>query len=158
MWRRALSVLVIATATVALHGCAALALPVFSAVVGTATGVGVGHALDGITYKTFSAPVGVLSRATVMTLDRLDMPVMDVEHTEAGQSITAQAGDRTIEIELDRLTAITTRMRVVATKSWLVRDRATATEVISQTERTLTENPGLASRPTRRCAKGASTC
>ena len=157
--RRSLGSLVsIAIVALALQGCASIGLTAFSALAGTAAGVGVGHALDGITYKTFSAPVGVLSRATMMTLDRLDMPVMEVEHTGAGQTITAQAGDRTVEIELDSLTATATRMRVVATKNWFVRDRATATEVISQTDRTLIENPGLASRPTRRCAKGASPC
>jgi hypothetical protein len=158
-YRRALGSLVsIAIVALALQGCASIGLTAFSAVAGTAAGVGVGHALDGITYKTISAPVGVVSRATIMTLDRLDMPVMDVEQTAEGQTITAQAGDRTLEIELDQLTATATRMRVVATKKWWVRDRATASEVIHQTERTLAENPGLASRPTRRCAKGVSAC
>ena len=38
-----------------------------------------------------------VSRATVMTLDRLDMPVMDVASTDEGQTITAEAGDRTVE-------------------------------------------------------------
>ena len=153
--RRALiSFAVIATAALGLQGCASLGLTALSMV----AGVGIGHAMDGITYKTFPVPLAVMSRATVMTLDRLDMPVMEVEDTEAGQTITAEAADRTVEIELDRLTTTATRMRVVATKKWLIRDRATATEVIMQTDRTLTENPGLASRTTRRCVKGGSAC
>lgn len=152
--RSLLSLAVIAAAALGLQGCATLGVTALSMV----AGVGIGHAIDGITYKTFPVPLAVMSRATVMTLDRLDMPVMDVEDTEAGQTITAQAADRTLDIELDQLTTTATRMRVVATKKWLIRDRATAAEVIAQTDRTLTENPGLASRTTRRCLKGASAC
>ena len=167
---RLVSLGIVVVAALALQGCAALGLTAFSIAAGTGAGVGAGHALDSITYKTFSVPLAGLSRATLLTLDRLDMPVMDVENTEEGQAIKAQAGDRTIEIELDRLTTTATRMRVVAKKNWLIRDRATATEIIMQTDRTLTDNPGLASlreiqliKPiarttTQRCVKGGGSC
>jgi len=69
-----------------------------------------------------------------MTLDRLDMPVIEVEDTEDGQTITAHAGDRAVEIELDRLTTTATRMRVVVKKNMFIRDRATASEIIMQTD------------------------
>ena len=151
---------------VALQGCAAIGLTALTVAAGTGTGLGVGHTLDSITYKTFSVPLSGVSRATVMTLDRLDMPVMDVASTEEGQTITAEAGDRTVEIELDRLTTTATRMRVVVKKNWLIRDRATATEIILQTDKTLTDNPTIAGDPkparpvatTQRCAKGGSSC
>ena len=152
----------------ALQGCAGLPLAAFSIVAGTGAGIGTNHALDSITYKTFSVPLSGLSRAAVMTLDRLDMPVMEVENTEEGQAITAQAGDRTVEIELDRLTATATRMRVVVKKNLFIRDRATATEIILQTDRTLSDHPKLATgdvkpaqpiaRNNQRCAKGATSC
>jgi hypothetical protein len=129
---------------IALQGCAAIGLTALTVAAGTGTGVGVGHTLDSITYKTFSVPLSGVARATIMTLDRLDMPVMDVENTDEGQTITAQAGDREVEIELDRLTTTATRMRVVVKKNWLIRDRATATEIILQTDKTLTDNPTLA--------------
>ena len=155
-------------AVVTLSGCAGLPLAAFSIVAGTGAGAGVGHALDSITYKTFSVPLSGLSRATIMTLDRLDMPVMEVENTEEGQAITAQAGDRTVEIELDRLTTTASRMRVVVKKSLLIRDRATATEIIMQTDRTLSDHPSLArgdvkpvqpvARTTQRCVKGGTSC
>ena len=153
---------------VTLQGCAGLPLAAFSIVAGTGAGIGAGHALDSITYKTFSVPLSGLSRAAVMTLDRLDMPVMEVENTDEGQTITAQAGDRTVEIELDRLTTTASRMRVVVKKNILIRDRATATEIILQTDRTLSDNPHLArgdvkpaqpvARTTQRCVKGGTSC
>lgn len=141
---RLMTLALLVFATLAVQGCAALALNVVSIVAGTGASLGAGHTLDSITYKTFSVPLAGVSRATMMTLDRLDMPVLEFENTEAGHAMTAQAGDREVEIELDRLTASTTRMRVVAKKNWLIRDRATATEIILQTDRTLSEHPSLA--------------
>jgi hypothetical protein len=125
-------------------GCAALALPLFVAGVGTAAGTGVGYTLDSITYKTFTVPLKGLTTATLLTLEKMDIKLLDNQETEAGRTITAQAADRTIDIELDQLTTRTTRMRVVARRNWFVQDRATATEVILQTDRTLTLNPHLA--------------
>jgi uncharacterized protein DUF3568 len=166
--RRSLMALALAPVMLALQGCAALPLAAFTIVAGTGAGVGTGHALDSITYKTFAVPLAGLSKATLMTLDRLDMPVTEVEDTDEGQTITATAGDRKIDIELDRLTTATTRMRVVAKKNFLIRDRATAAEIVLQTDRTLTDNPHLAkaevrpaqpvARSTQRCGKGGAAC
>lgn len=153
-----------------LSGCAALGLSALTIAAGTGAGVGTGHVLDTITYKTFSVPLAGLSRATIVTLDRLDMPVIETENTADGQTITAQAGDRTVEIELDRLTTTASRMRVVVKKNWLIRDRATATEIILQTDRTLTDQPALATaqegKPaqavhrstSQKCTKGGAAC
>jgi hypothetical protein len=167
-FRRSLVSFVIVANAIALHGCAGLPLAMFTIAAGTGTGAGVGHTLDSITYKTFAVPLTGLGQATVMTLDRLDMPVMEIENTEEGQTITALAGDRTIEVELDRLTTTATRMRVVAKKNFLIRDRATATEIIMQTDRTLSDHPYLAkgevrpaqpvARSTQRCVKGGASC
>src|SRR5438105_1214164 len=55
-------------AALALQGCAAVGITALGVVAGTGAGSGVGHALDSITYKTFSVPLPALSRATVMTL------------------------------------------------------------------------------------------
>ena len=51
-----------------------------------------------------------------------------------GRHFVAQAGDRTVDIELERLTARTTRMRVSVKHGWIFRDRATAGEIVAQTE------------------------
>jgi hypothetical protein len=133
---------------VASTGCAALAVPLVVTGMGTAAGTGVGYTLDSITYKTFTVPIQGLTQATLLTLEKMDMKLLDNQETDAGRTITAQAADRTIDIELDRLTTRATRMRVVARRNWFLQDRATATEVILQTDRTLTLNPHLAARST----------
>lgn len=141
MPRAMVAVLAIAALSVG-QGCAAVGLTLFGAGAGTAAGAGVSYTMDSIAYKTFTTPVDTLQDATLATLDRMDMEVQDIEiredqSNELGRKIVALAGDRTIEIELDRLTAKTTRMRVNAKRGAFLKDRATATEIIAQTERTL---------------------
>ena len=73
----------------------------------------------------------------------MDMEVKENQPTDSGRKIVAQAGDRTIEIELDRVTSQTTRMRVNAKQGMFFKDRATAAEIIIQTERRLDDEPVL---------------
>ena len=125
-------------------GCAALALSVFGSGAGISASTSTNYILDSIVYKTFTIPETGVRKATVITLKRMAIKVKENQATEAGTKIVAMAGDRIIEVELDRLTARTTRMRVNVRQGWFFRDRATATEIITQTERTLDDNPKLA--------------
>jgi len=136
-------------AATASSGCAAIGLAVLSIGAGTAASSGVSYTLDSIAYKTFAASEEGLRAATLKTLKRMDIKVTENERTETGTQIVAEASDRTVEIELDRLTTKTSRMRVNVSQGWLFKDRATATEIILQTERTLEDDPVLARRATR---------
>jgi len=121
-------------ALLALTGCAAVALTAGS----MAAGEGINHTLSGITYKTFATPIGELKVATLKTLDRLDMGIIEQTRTPSGWEIVAKAYDRKIEIELEALTKRATHMRVVANKGEIFfKDAATATEIIIQTAETL---------------------
>ena len=142
--RRGILGILLVLAALSTQGCAAIGLAVIGSGVGVGAGAGTGHVLDTIVYKTFTVPIDTVAKATVVTLERMDIELVDTNPTDEGQVMTAKAGDRNIEIELDRLTSKTTRMRVVAKKNWLIRDRATATEIILQTDRTLTEQQQLA--------------
>lgn len=154
MLSRVISALGLAALGLAIQGCAAVGLTLFSIGAGTATGAGVGYTMDSIAYKTFTVPLPGLTSAVMMTLKRMDIPVSESKEVETGRVITARAGDRDVEIELDRLTSRTTRLRVVAKKNFFVRDRATATEIILQTDQTLTDNPQLAAVPSAPPANG----
>ena len=144
MKRRLIVSLLLLAAVPAGSGCAAIALTLFGVGAGVGTGTGVSYTLDSIAYKTFTVPEEGLRAATLKTLKRMDMEVKENQPSESGRKITAQAGDREIEIELDRLTAKTSRMRVNVKQGWFFKDRATATEIIVQTERTLDDEPVLA--------------
>ncbi len=125
-------------------GCAAVALTVFGSGAGIGASTSSNYLLDSIVYKTFTVPEQGLRKVTLVTLKRMAIQVKENQATEAGTKIVAVAGDRTIEVELDRLTTRATRMRVVVKRGWFFRDRATATEIIVQTERTLDDQPTLA--------------
>ncbi len=124
-------------ALVGSQGCVALGLAILSAGVGTATGHSVSYNLESIGYKTFTAPVEALEAATLQALKGMDIEVKGREQTDGGLKITAQAGDRDIDIELDRLTSQTARIRVDASYKWVFKDRATAAEIITQTARAM---------------------
>ncbi|MBI3030599.1 MAG: DUF3568 family protein [Candidatus Rokubacteria bacterium] len=127
-------------------GCAAVGLTLLGVGAGVSAGSGVSYTLDSIAYKTFTAPEEGLRAATLKTLKRMDIKVEENQATESGRKIVAVASDRAIEIELDRLTSQTTRMRVNVKQGWFFKDRATATEIIVQTDRTLDAEPALATK------------
>ncbi len=116
-----------------LTGCAGAALTAG----GIAGSTGVNHTLNGIVYKTFTTPMKDIRVATLKTLKRMDMPVTDDKEAKFGWLIVATASERVIEIELEKLTRRTTRMRVVANKGRFWKDSATGTEIIIQTVQTL---------------------
>jgi hypothetical protein len=128
-----------------LGGCAGVGLTLLGVGAGVSSGTGVNYTLDSIAYKTFAASEAEVRAATLRTLKRMAMDVTENGATETGRQITAVAGDRTVDIELDRITPKTSRMRVNVKKGWLFRDRATAGEIIVQTEKTL-DNEVLVSK------------
>jgi hypothetical protein len=119
-----------AATAMALFGCAPIALTAGS-IAGSA---GVNHTMSGIAYKTFTTPMKNLRVATLKTLNRMEMKVVQDGKSEEGWQIAATAADRKIGIELEELTPATTRMRVVTNKGdFFFMDGATSTEIILQT-------------------------
>ena len=123
-----------------------MGLTLFGVGAGTAAGTGTAYTLDGVAYRTFTAPLDDVRRATSTSLKRMDLRVKTDQTTESGRTIVALASDRTVSIELEKLTSRTTRMRVTAKQGAIFRDRATAGEIIAQTERALDDRPALSQR------------
>ena len=120
-----------------LSGCAAVGMTLFGVGAGVTTGTAVSYTLDGIAYRTFAAPLPEVEKATRTALHRMGIPVEATAKIEQGKSITATAADREIEIELEIVSSKTTRMRTVAKQGIFFKDRATAAEIIYQTEKVL---------------------
>ncbi|MEE8283615.1 MAG: DUF3568 family protein [Alphaproteobacteria bacterium] len=112
-----------------LAGCAGAALTAG----GIAGSTGVNHTLSGIVYKTFTTPMKDLRTATLKTLNRMQIKVTADKKAEYGWRIDGTAFERTVEIELERLTPAVTRMRVTVDKGSIFKDSATSTEIILQT-------------------------
>ena len=107
--------------------------------IGVGASTGISHTLNGITYRTFTAPLPKVRAATVNALERMGIKVASSERLQGGggELIKANTADRAIEIELESISPNTTRMRTVARKNALLLDSATATEIILQTEKGL---------------------
>jgi len=134
---RVFLVVLVFGAVFAVTGCAAVGLTLFSVGAGVTTGTSVAYSLDGIAYKTFTAPLPQVESATRTALDRMGIKIEATSKMEQGKAIKAQANDREIEIELEMVSKKTTRIRTVAKQGIFFKDRATATEIIIQTEKAL---------------------
>ncbi len=131
---RVLRVVALITTLFTLGGCAGIALTA-----GTlAGGAGLDHAIRGVNYKTFAAPLAELRLATLKSLNRMAMDVTEDRREEDGWAIRARATKREIDIELEAITALATRIRVVVTNgAFFLRDGATGAEIIARTVETL---------------------
>jgi hypothetical protein len=121
--------------SLAFPGCAPLAITAAS--VGGASAVS--HTMNGITYRTFSAPAANVRRASMTALNHMGIKVTGTSKDDAGaEVVSARANDRDITITLEALSANATRMKVVARNGGgIFFDSATATEIILQTEKSL---------------------
>lgn len=131
----ALPFLALPFSLVFLNGCAAIALALLGAGVGVATEQAVSYTMRGVASRTLTAPLARVRRATLRALRRMGIKVEGQEKTEYGELIKATGTNRQIEVRLEPITPKSTRMRTVAKRGFFLRDRATAKEIILQTER-----------------------
>ena len=123
--------------SVLLTGCAGVALTLLGVGAGVAAGTAVSYTLDGIAYRTFTVPLPQVERAALAALGRLGMEVEKKEKTEKGITIMAKGNEREIEVQLERISVKGTQIRTVVSQGGFFKDRATATEIIIQTEKVL---------------------
>lgn len=125
------------------QGCAAVGVTLFGVGTGTAAGTGVAYTIDNVAYKTFTVPLDEVQQSTREALKRMALPVETTNKNAEGVTLLVKSTNGEspldIEIELARLSSQTTRMRVLAKRGVIARDRATATEIILQTAKILDE-------------------
>jgi Protein of unknown function (DUF3568) len=119
-------------------GCATLAAcaPLMMSAVSAGGSRAVSHTLDGYSYRTFPVPMPRVKDASLTALNRIAVQSASSAPSDHGETITAKATDRDIEIKLESITPKLTRMRVAA-KNGLMRDTATSTEIVAQIEKAL---------------------
>ena len=92
-----------------LNGCAApIALTLLAVGAGVTTGTAVSYTMDGVAYRTFTAPLPRVEQATLRALNEMGMEVQAPEKTEEGKAIKEKGADRQIEIELEAISSKTT--------------------------------------------------
>ena len=105
-------------------------------------GAGAGTALryslvDGVTYRTFTAPAADVKHASLEALQRMGIAFESFDRYEYGELIYARAENRNIEIEIEPISPRATRVRIAAKNGGFLYDSATASEIVAQTERVL---------------------
>ena len=107
-------------------GCAAVAL--------SGATMGAGYNFMNTADKTSNFSLDQVHAAMTLALDRMEIEVLEDVETEDGREIEASAKDLSIDIELESITARTTKISVNASKETFIKDRATAVEIIQQTQ------------------------
>ena len=125
-----LQTLLIALSLFALTGC----LEIISAVGASAYVTGE-YLVSGAVTKTVSYDFGRIKKALLVALCKMDIDVDKARPIEDGEEIFATAEELEIKIELKEITPTVTRISVKAEKHFLNRDKATAQEILQQTNR-----------------------
>jgi hypothetical protein len=120
--------------------CAMMGLAVPTAVSGCA--VGIDYTFTNIAYKTICYPVADVETALHKVLKKMDIKETKRETEDGNVGVTAFTGKLNINIELEKVTPTVTRIQVNAKEGFIFKDKATATEIIVQTERNLVKIEG----------------
>jgi hypothetical protein len=121
----------------ALSGCTAATAPLGLAVAGAGTSAALTHTLNGAAQRTFTAPLSEVKVASLAALEAMGIRLESTGTVEENELIVANAERRRIEIELEPISARTTRVKVSAKNGGIFYDAATATEIVLQTEKYL---------------------
>ncbi len=117
-------------------GCALMGSAVVPAVVGSGA-VGVNYTFTNNAYKTISSPVADVEAALNKALQKMDINETTRKAEEGKVTVTAVTANLDIYIDLAKVTPTVTHIEVAAKKGVFFKDRATATEIIVQTEKNL---------------------
>jgi hypothetical protein len=118
-----------------LSGCAATGLAVPAALSGGVAGVN--YSITNVAYKDISHPLADVEVALRKALKKMDIKETDRKTEGSEVNITAVTHELDIDIDLKKITPTVTSIHVDAKKDVVLKDKATATEIIVQTEKNL---------------------
>ena len=119
-----------------LAGCQSLAV----SMAGAGAGMAFRYGIDGVAYRTFTAPAPAVKKASLVALERMGILVESTASFEGGEILLARSENRAIEIDIEPITPRATRMRIAAKNGGLFYDAATAAEIVAQTAAVLFES------------------
>jgi hypothetical protein len=131
--RRVLLTFIMLFNIASLSGCIAAA----TSAAGMGGSAAITHTMNGITYRTFTAPQTKVRLATIRALERMQIKLVsdNMQDKTNIRLVTAKTSERKIEIQLEPISTNTTRMRVIAKKgNGIFYDASTAEEIIQQTK------------------------
>jgi hypothetical protein len=117
---------------------------------GVLTGAGelVKYSKSNIAHKTFTTGQQKVTLAAMRALQRMGIKINRIADGDDKTKICAATTELDIKIDLNYLTKNTTKVSVNASKNKLLKDKATANEIIVQIDNILTEENQAASQQT----------
>ena len=126
---------VLACLILAHSGCGLLGFAGATAVSSSAAGVN--YSITNVAYKTVSYPVADVEAALNKALIRMDINKKERTVVEDKISVLVVTANLDIYIDLEKVTPTVTSIEVNAKKGFFLKDKATAAEIIVQTEKNL---------------------
>ena len=116
-----------------LAGCAEVVVP------GTLAGAGeyYHYTTENDAHKTFMATADEITTASRAALKKMDIQLHEVQSADGETELTAATIELDIRINMEPITATTTRVTVNAVHDHVIKDRATADEILDQIEKEL---------------------
>ncbi len=102
---------------------------------GSGAAVTAEYILSGSVAKTVCFEYGRTKRALLVALSRMEIVADRAIEVEGGEEILAKANQMEIKVELKEITPCVTRISVRAGNGFLRWDRATAQEILAQTNK-----------------------
>ncbi len=103
----------------------------------TGAGSGIDYTLTNIAYKTVNFPIEKVETAVHIALKKMEIQELFTNRTKGEVKITSETADLKIYIDLVLITHKTTKISVDVRKDIVLKDKATATAIIDQTEKGL---------------------
>ena len=104
-------------------------------VLGSGASMASDYILKSAASKTISHGFNRTKQALLIALRKMEIFVDEAVEIEDGEEIVAKAEDLEIKIQLKEITPKVTRITVVAGKNIILRDKATAQEIVYQTNK-----------------------
>lgn len=132
--KRPAAIALLCTTLVGASVCASVGV----SMVGAMLGLGASHQINGISARTFTESQPNVEEAVVAALERMGMRIVARESDEALSTIRASANDREIDLQIEPITPLSTRVSATARRTnGFFNDGATSAEVVAQTEKAL---------------------
>jgi hypothetical protein len=132
-------VLALAAAAGLAAGCTGIELPALgaaalSAGVGNSVKAGIEYTATGTAYRTFTLSLEDLAAVVRRTLDRMELPITEAAAHGERLTLTAEGIGRTVRLTFTPISPAVTRLGISVKAGIVRRDRATASELVTQIE------------------------
>lgn len=104
---------------------------------GNAVRAGTEYTMTGTAYRTFTLSPEDLAMVVRQTLERMELPSVEEQEGEGRLTVRAEGIERSVRLTLTPISPSLTRLGVSVKQGLVRRDKATASEIITQIEQAL---------------------